>query len=146
MKSVISTAASAALALLALACGPAFANGNSCSFSAAGNAGLNFGLLNPLTGGTVTASATMQVGSCLSGNTMLVTVSSTNQTLTGTGSAAGATIAYTITNGSFAPGTAAGPGNNTYKTVTFTGTVLQSAYADAVAGPYTGSVTVSVSP
>jgi hypothetical protein len=126
-----------------LASVPAWANGNNCSFSAAGNAGLIFGLLNPLTGGTVTANATLQVGECLASNTMLVTVSSTNQTLTGP---AGATIAYTITNGSFAPGTAAGPGNNTYKTVTFTGTILQSAYIDAVAGSYAGSVTVSVSP
>jgi hypothetical protein len=142
-KGAIPKAASAVAALLMLAATPAFGNGSSCNFSAAGNAGLSFGLLNPATGGTVTANATLQVGDCNGAQTMLVTVSSTSQTMTGP---AGATIAYTITNGSFAPGTAAGPGNNAYKTVTFTGTILQSAYADAVAGSYAGSVTVSVSP
>jgi hypothetical protein len=143
MKSVVSAVAATSVALLMLAAAPAYGNGSSCVFSAAGNAGLNFGALNPLTGGTKTATATLQVGDCNTNQTMLVTVSSTNQTLTGP---FGATIAYTITNGSFAPGTAAGPGNNSYKTVTFTGTILQSAYADAVAGSYAGSVTVSVSP
>lgn len=145
MKSVVSTVVATSAALL-LAAAPAYGgngNGNGCVFSSARNAGLNFGTLNPLTGGTVVASATMQVGDCPPSQTMLVTVSSTNQTLTGP---AGATIAYTITNGSFAPGTAASPGNNNFKAVTFTGTILQSAYADAVAGSYAGSVTVSVSP
>jgi hypothetical protein len=144
MKTAFSRASVVVAALLMLAAAPAFGNGNSCGFSASGNAGLNFGLLNPSTGGNVTANATLQVGECLASNTMLVTVSSTSQTLTGPG---GATIAYNITNGSFAPPvTAAGPGNNLYKTVTFTGTILQSAYIDAVAGSYAGSVTVSVSP
>jgi hypothetical protein len=142
IEGVIPKAAYAVAVLLMLAATPAFGNGSSCNFSAAGNAGLNFGTLNPLTGGTVTANATLQVGDCNGAQTMLVTVSSTSQTLTGPG---GAIIAYSITNGSFA-GTAAGPGNNTYKAVTFTGTIIQSAYANAVAGSYAGSVTVSVSP
>jgi hypothetical protein len=144
VNSLSSGVTRALAALLLVTAAPAYSNGSSCGFSTSGNAGMTFGTLNQIAGGTLTATATLQVGDCNSQQAMLVTVNNPVQTMTRISGTE--TITYSVTNGSFAPLSAAGLGNNIYKTVTITGTILPGAYLDAVAGSYSGSVTVSVSP
>lgn len=136
-------------ALLMMAATPAYGGGGNsgCAFSSSGTVGLNFSTLNPAAATLVTATATVQVGDCGIGQTMLVTVDQ-GQRLNRTMLRDGGTevIAYSLSNPTFSPGTASGPGNGAYKAATFTGTVQASAYLDAVAGTYRDVLIVTVSP
>lgn len=89
------------------------------------------------TGTASGAVGTSRWGSC-SNTTMSMTVTGT-QTLVG----AGTVIPYSLTLP--APVTT-GPGDNSFRPFTLTGTVLWADFANAPAGSYTGSVTINVNP
>lgn len=118
-----------------------------CAFDSTGTTGLNFGTVDPSLGGVVTATATVRVGDCPSGQTMVVTVDD-GQRMNRTMIRDGGTelIAYSLTTPTFSPGTAAGPGVGAYKPATFTGTLQPGAYMDAVAGTYRDVLIVTVTP
>ncbi len=135
-----SSAALACAGLLAAAM-PAYSGnpgntGINCVFRTSGTVGLAFGTLDPSVGGVRTATASVEVGDCNGQQTMTVTVDQglrsnrTMQRLSGT-----ETIQYSVGPATIQGGPS-GPGNNAYKTATFTGTVLPGAYLDAVAGTY----------
>lgn len=149
MKNQCHRIARAIAVLVAASAMPAYslAGNNGCAFNASGTTGLAFPTLDPSSGALVTANATVQVGDCPSGQTMLVTVDQ-GQRMNRTMIRVGGTelIPYSVSTPTFSPGNASGPGNGLYKTATFTGTVQASAYADAVAGNYSDVLTVTVSP
>lgn len=133
-------------ALLAAAALPAHSSGSNCNFRATGTIGLAFGSLDPRTPVTKTATATIEVGDCVSQQAMSVSI---DQGLRGNRTmmvGAGADyIAYSIGAVTIAGGTAA-PGNNSYRTATFTGTVQGSAYANATVGSYSDRLLLTVQP
>jgi len=133
-------------ALFAAAALPAHSSGSNCTFRATGTIGLAFGTLDPRTLVTKTATATIEVGDCVSQQAMSVSV---DQGLRGNRTMMGGLgsdlIAYSIGPVTITGGTAA-PGNALYRTATFTGTVQGSAYANAVVGSYTDRLLLTVQP
>jgi hypothetical protein len=138
------------LAALALAgAGPAHARDFTCQFQATGLA-LRFGNLDPSNAVQVVKAVQVvntnadKVGDCNGAPTLNISVvGSTSRTLT---NGAGGAIPYTIAG---LPITMAQPGNNRYAiflSPALTGTIGAGAYADAPAGTYTDTVTISVSP
>lgn len=118
-----------------------------CAFDSTGTTGLNFGTLDPSSGAVVTATATVMVGDCPVGQTMVVTVDGglrMNNTMIRDGGSE--LMPYAVGTPTFAPSTASGPGVGAYKAATFTGTLQPSAYMDAVAGTYRDVLIVTVSP
>jgi spore coat protein U-like protein len=146
LKSFPSGLACFIAAVLMAATTPAYSNGSNCEFRASGTVGLAFGNMDPSVGGPRTATGRVDVGSCNSTQTMLVTIDQGqrgNRTMLrdlGT-----ETIAYSIGAVTIAGGNA-GPGNNIYKVASFTGTVQASAYLSAVAGTYRDRLIVTVTP
>lgn len=139
------------IALLAaggLGASPAFANGNVCLFQAKGLA-LNFGPLNPSSGATVTipvAAATLnanKVGDCSPGQTIVFSADNGSH-FSGSRRMTNGTdfIPYSIA----LPANTSGPGNGSYVTFTFTGTVVGTGYQNASAGSYSDRVTLTVTP
>lgn len=138
-------------AMLLVAGLPAFANGSSCNFQAQGLS-MGFGLLDPSNAVSKTvpvAAATLSAdtwGACISGNTMTLS-GSNGQNFSGgkrnMRNAAGDLIAYDLIS---LPQSRSGPGNNTYVTFTFSGTVAGTAYQNASAGLYSDIVIISVTP
>jgi hypothetical protein len=138
------------LAALALArAGPAHAKDMICDFQATGLA-LRFGILDPSNAVQVIKSVQVvnanadKVGDCNGGATL--TVSVVGSTLRTLSNGAGGSIPYTIAG---FPITLAQPGNNKYAiflSPALTGTIGAGTYADAPAGTYTDTVTISVSP
>lgn len=130
---------------------PAFGRGNVCFFQARGLS-MSFGTLNPASAVNVTvpmAAATLnadQVGDCAPGQGIVI---SGDNGLNFNGSrrmkhaARPEYIAYSL---SLPTPTLGGPGNSTYMTYTFNGTVLGSAYADAWEGTYSDTVILTVTP
>jgi spore coat protein U-like protein len=127
---------------------PAFALNGSCSFQAKGLS-INFGTLNPSNAVNMAvnvAAATLnanKAGHCTAtmtisaGNGLHFTAGSRRMT-----SAGGDFIPYVF----FGLGTVAAPGNANYATFTFQGGILGTDYANASAGVYNDTVTVSVNP
>lgn len=118
-----------------------------CAFDSTGTVGLNFGTVDPSIGGILTATATVMVGDCPSGQTMVVTVDDgqrMNRTMIRDGGSE--VIPYSLSAASFSPSTAAGPGVGAYKPARFTGTLQPSAYMDAMAGTYRDILIVTVTP
>lgn len=118
-----------------------------CTFDSTGTVGLNFGTVDPSLGGVITATATVMVGDCPSGRTMLVTVDDgqrMNRTMIRDGGSE--VIPYSLSVPSFSPSTAAGPGVGAYKPARFTGTLQPGAYMDAMAGTYRDVLIVTVTP
>lgn len=137
----------AALLLLA-GIAPAHAKDFLCGFQATGLA-LNFGSLDPSNAVQVVKSVQAvnlnanNVGDCNGGPTLTISiVGGTSRTLSnGTD-----TIPYTIAG---FPITMPQPGNNRYVNFlspAMTGTISAGTYANASAGTYTDTVTISVSP
>jgi hypothetical protein len=139
------------LAALALAgAGPVHAKDFLCGFQATG-LGLSFGSLDPSNAVQVVKSVQVvntnadKVGDCNGGATLTISVvGSTSRTLS---NGAGGSIPYTIAG---FPITMGQPGNNRYAVFfpppALTGTIGAGAYANAPAGTYTDTVTISVSP
>jgi hypothetical protein len=136
---------------------PAYAKDISCSFktTSLGALRLSFGFLDPSNRAQfplvrpVTTFTTNgnEVGDCNAGpglNMVINVEGGTSRTLT---NGAGGTIAYTLSG---FPITLARPGNNKYTDFIAagapTGTIQWSAVADARAGGYSDSVTLSVTP
>jgi spore coat protein U-like protein len=127
---------------------PAFANGSTCLFQARGLA-LSFGTLNPASAANVTipvAAATLtadKAGDCATSKTMAFTADS-GLHFSGSRRMTNGTdfIPYSIT----LPGNQPGPGNNTYATFTFNGTILGTSYENVSAGNYSDTVTLTVTP
>lgn len=133
-------------ALLAAAALPAHSSGSNCTFRATGTIGLAFGTLDPRTPVLKTATATVEVGDCVTQQALSVSVDQGqrgNRTMMG--GLGTDLIPYSIGAVTIQNGTAA-PGNNNYKVATFTGTVQASAYANAVVGSYTDRLIVTVQP
>lgn len=142
-----------ALAALLLACSaPANAKNGICGFRSSGLA-LNFGALDPSnavqvvrTVQAVNAGAD-EVGDCRDVTMDVSVVGASSRQLTDTVS--GATIPYTLTG---LPLSIPAPGNNryvnflTYAPGGLAGTIASGTYANAPAGTYTDTVTISVSP
>lgn len=137
--------------MLVAAAPAALANGNQCSFQALGLS-MGFGLLDPSTGATKTvpvAAATLfadRWGSCRTGTTMTLSGGNGlnfNAGMRNMKNAAGDLIAYNLAS---LPQSRPGPGNNTYVSFTFSGTVVGTAYQDAAAGVYSDTVILSVTP
>lgn len=139
-----------AAALLGLGA-PAYANGNTCMFQAKGLA-MSFGTLDPSSGATVTvpvAAATLnanKAGDCAPGQAMVIS-GDNGQNFSGSrrmrGGAGTDYIAYTL---SLPASIGNGPGNGSYATFTFNGTVVGSAYEGASAGSYADTVLITVTP
>lgn len=138
----------AALGLIVLAM-PVHSADLRCNFKARGLS-LNFGVLNPASGATVSvplAAATLnadKVGDC----TVPMTISADAGLWSSGGlrlknTASADYIAYSLAP---MPQTLAAPGNKLYVSFTFTGTVAGSAYANAPAGNYSDTVMISVTP
>ena len=149
---LFSTVAIVAANLCAVA--PLFAAGTVCNFRAKGLS-LNFGVLNPSIVQNISKPITVattfanQAGDCTGGGNMAISIvgSSSRQLVNGPN-----TINYTISG---LPVSLPKPGNapNRNQAAGFVdwftsgqlqGTILWSAYADAPAGNYTDSITVSV--
>lgn len=134
---------------LALAAGllattlPAYAVGNNCSFKSLGLS-LNFGALNPASGSNVVVpvSGATAVGDCAPGQRMTISGDSGQNGNRNLKNAAGDLISYSLS----LPITMAGPGNSQYVALTFNGSILWSAYANASAGSYSDQVIISVTP
>jgi hypothetical protein len=135
-------------ALLLAGVAPVHAKDFLCGFQATGLA-LNFGTIDPSNAVqvvTVVQAVNMganNVGDCNGGPTLDISiVGATSRTLSnGTD-----TIPYTIAG---FPVTMAQPGNNKYVNFlspAMTGTIATGTYANASAGTYTDTVTISVSP
>lgn len=129
---------------------PAHANGNSCSFQARGLS-MSFGTLNPASGSDVTvavSAATLnanKAGDCASGQIMSISGDNGlnfNGTRQLKNTAGTDFIAYSLNFPSGSPG----PGNGIYRSFTFNGAILWSAYANASAGSYTDNVIILVNP
>jgi len=142
-------------AVNACAVAPVFAKDTFCNFRAKGLS-LNFGVLNPSIVQDISKPITVattfadQAGDCVKPGDMTIDVvgSKTRQLTNGAN-----TINYTISGLPIKlprPGNASGNSGNGYATW-FTlgqlqGTILWSAYADAPAGTYSDSITISVNP
>jgi spore coat protein U-like protein len=139
----------AAIAALGMGTAPAFAADGSCTFRG-GGAALGFATLDPSAAATVTVPitlGTLEVGDCNPKNQTL-TITADNGENFGAGSrrmanGSGSYIAYSLSG---LPLTANRPGNNAYATFTFNGTVLGTAYENAMAGSYSDRVIISVTP
>lgn len=125
---------------------PAYANGNNCLFQSKGLS-MSFGALNPASGSDVVvpASGATAVGDCAPGQTMTISgdngvnySNGTRNLKTGSGDL----IPYSLG----LPFTMSGPGNGSYVSFPFNGSILWSAYANASAGSYTDQVIISVTP
>ena len=144
MKSLPSSLACVIAAVLMAVTMPAYSNGSNCLFRASGTVGLAFGSMDPSVGGPRTATGQVEVGDCNGPQMMLVTIDQGqrgNRTMLrdlGT-----ETIAYSIGAVTIAGGST-GPGNNSYKVASFTGTVQASAYLGAVAGTYRDRLIVTL--
>ena len=141
------------LAVLLLACSaPASANNGSCEFRSTGLA-LNFGALDPSNAVQVVRAVqpvnagANEAGNCRNLTMDLSVVGASSRQLTET--ATGATIPYTLAG---LPLSIPAPGNNqyvnflTYAPGGLAGIISSGTYADAPAGTYTDTVTISVSP
>lgn len=139
----------AAVATLWLAAFPAQAADSTCSFRG-GGASLAFGWLDPSVASNVTVPVTvgtLEVGDC-NPKAQTLSISADNGLNFSGGSrrmsdGAGNFIAYSLSG---LPLTMNRPGNNSYATFTFSGTVLGTAYQNASAGTYTDIVIISVTP
>ena len=141
----------AAIACLLGMPSPAAANGNNCRFEARGLS-MSFGNLDPsnAVGKTVpVAAATLQAdrwGECISSNTMTL-AGGNGQNFSGGSrnmrNAAGDLIPYNLVG---LPQSRTAPGNNTFVTFTFNGTLNATAYQNASMGLYTDTVLISVTP
>ena len=130
---------------------PAYGGDKICGFQASG-LGISFGTLNPSSGADVTVPVSAsslnadKAGDCVSSVTMKI---DGDNGLNFKGSrrlknAAGTDfIPYSLAG---LPLSSPGPGNRVYRTYTFNGIVLGSAYANASAGNYSDTVIISVSP
>lgn len=130
---------------------PAHGVGNNCSFQAKGLS-ISFGVLNPASGNNVTravSAATLnanKMGDCAPGQGMTITG---DNGLNYSGSrrlkkeGGNDYIRYSLTG---FPNNVGGPGNGSYATFTFNGTILASDYANASAGNYSDTVILSVTP
>lgn len=139
-----------AAALLGLA-PSAFAAGANCLFQAKGLS-MSFGNLDPSNAVTVTvpvAAATLnanRVGDCPSSRTMVVDADGGQNFLGSRRMRRGATGDYIPYSLIGLPWSQSGPGNNSYVTFTFSGTVAGTAYEGASAGNYTDTVIITVTP
>ena len=139
----------AVAATLGLAAFQALAADTSCVFRG-GGATLAFGFLDPSVASNVTVPVsvgTLEVGDC-NPKTQTMTISADNGLNFSGGTrrmsnGSGSYIAYSLTG---LPLTANRPGNNTYATFTFSGTVLGTAYQNATVGLHSDTVIISVSP
>lgn len=142
--------AGGSLALILACAAPAHAKDLACGFQATG-LGLTFGNLDP--SNAVQVVRTVQavnagagnVGDCdlVAGTLTISVVGATSRQLS---NGAGGTIPYTLSG---FPITMGQPGNRVYVnflSAALTGTIAAGAYADAPAGTYTDTVTLSVTP
>jgi spore coat protein U-like protein len=135
-------------ALLLAAVAPAHAKDFLCGFQATGLA-LNFGTIDPSNAVQVVTAVQAvnmnanNVGDCNGGATLDISVVGATSRALSNGTD---TIPYTITG---FPITMSQPGNNKYVNFlspAMTGTIAAGTYANASAGTYTDTVTISVSP
>jgi spore coat protein U-like protein len=135
-------------ALLLVAFAPAHAKDFLCGFQATGLA-LNFGTIDPSNAVQVVTAVqpvnmnANNVGDCNGGPTLDISVVGATSRVLSNGSD---TIPYTIAG---FPITMSQPGNNKYVNFlspAMTGTIPAGTYANASAGTYTDTVTISVSP
>jgi hypothetical protein len=140
----------ACVATLMLAAAPAHSKDSTCGFRATG-LGLTFGALDPSNAVQVVRvvqavnAGAGTVGDCdtVAGTLTISIVGATSRQLS---NGAGGTIPYTLAG---FPITMGQPGNKVYAnflSAALTGTIAAGAYADAPAGAYTDTVTISVSP
>lgn len=150
MKTAPRLVLAAAAAAACVCASPAWAKDTLCGFQATGLA-LTFGPLDPSNAVQVVKVVQAanvnagNVGDCnASGATLSVSViGGTSRQLTGP---PGGAIPYTLAG---FPISMPEPGNNRYAnflSVGLTGTIAQGAYADAPAGTYSDTVTITVSP
>lgn len=130
-----------------LVAGPALALNGSCEFRTVGTITLPFGNINPSASTNVVASITpgqmAEIGRCKD-VTMSVTADQ-GQNFSGgrrMARAGGGFIAYSLT----LPAGQAAPGNGQYVPLVITGIIAPAAYQNAVAGFYSDSVVITVSP
>lgn len=148
-------AKAAAAAILTLAAGFAAADTQSlavsasvtgvCKFNSGQTPALAFGAIDP--SGTADKDATANVlYRCTKGTTAAVTDVTGTRSMAGSGTAAGESMAYTLSFDSGDSGTGNGFGAGAAITLAVSGKITAAQYQDAMVGSYAETVTLTVTP
>ena len=148
-------AKAAAAAILTLAAGFAAADTQSlavsasvkavCKFNSGQTPALAFGEIDPSLSGDKTATANV-LYRCTNGTSASVTDVTGPRNMSGSGTAAGEMMAYTLAFDSGASGTGSGFGSGKDITLAVSGKITATQYENAMVGSYADTVTLTVTP